>query len=361
MYQPGSATHNLRAAITENAKKLAEASYSVTDSGLYAGKAGILLSLYNVHNQLKGEDHTLIDAAMRQLQEDISEQAANADDSFDNGIFGIGWAISTLYEQGNLSESEVEVMNSIDDELYKLIMYQKCDTPCLEQGTMGRINYYLKRINEQLERSNKYRYVSNYECLMLLIDDFTNENEKDIDQMDFTGSDLSLLHENGRYYANVFNLLSRLVERGIHPEITERQLLRLLRIFVKYFDSIKDNPVLILENEKKYWDTVAVVNCLLQMAQESEALAERLNSGQRFIQEIVDRNFDSLVNVQQFTSIVSGINYGNRFLAKEKISNLIMPIEDDKINFGLNGFAGFLFLANEQESNRKVIHDAFLI
>lgn len=360
MYQIGSIFQSKEELIDKRVTELAEASYLSREMGLYQGKAGILLCLQYFVNNFK-INSSVAKEAIKYLQEDISENAGNTDDSFSEGIFGIGWAINTLYQKEYLTENKVEVMNSFDDELYKLVMYQKANTNDLEIGTMGRINYYLNRISEDLKITNKYRYVCNYESLMLLVDDFTTENQNIICQFESKEADLSLLSGNGKYYANIFNLLSRLVQRNIHLEITERQQLQFLRIFKNYFHC-KEAEGSIFKDENVYWNRVALLNCLSKVAKESETIAKSLNLKGDLIHIINERKFELFSNVQEFVSIISFFHFlGNDNFTEHAALNMIPSLNSKNTSLGLNGFAGFLFLASNPKKNRKLLNDAFLI
>lgn len=360
MYQIGNNTMNLHQAVAIKARHLAEASYSVDNPGLYRGKAGILLGLHGAAKYVSNVDALVINEAIRQLQEDISENAGNADDSYRDGLFGIGWAVSTLYEDGYIEENKSDVLNSFDDALYKLVMYQKAGSNDLETGTMGRINYYLKRIGEELKRANKYRYVCNYECLMLLVDDFTHANEAVIERAE--SGIASVLAESGTYYASIFNLLSRLVQKSIHPEITEKQHLRLLRLFVRYFDSLSGGLPVAFEDEKVYWSTVAVLNCLLHVSKESAAVAKRIGTERHLGREPQEISFDLCNDGQRLASAITHLRLHNCTVPENAMTNCMATAIKGEGELGLNGVAAFLCVGGSKKNRKiQVINEAFLL
>lgn len=364
IYQAGNDTDNLQKTLLQEVKRLAEISYSLENIGLYNGKTGILLALHSFKNRVQKEnDLIFVNEAINQIQNDLSEKASSANDSFSDGIFGIGWAISTLYEKGYIRENETEVMNSFDDELYKLIMYQKAVNPTLEIGTIGRINYYLKRINDQLKISNKYRYVCNYESLMLLVDDFTNENEKIISQLEANCPNYCFFKDKRLYFVNIFNLLSILVSREIYPEITERQQLQFLRILIKYFDFLNNNHDVIDLNEGA-WEVISLLNCLLKFLKKSPRIESYSSRLQPLISNIVPRLNLTLMNMSELITLISFLDVASYTLSQRQIENLGLGcrLMFVSTNYGLNGRSGLFCLdAGLEDKRNSLLNEVFLI
>lgn len=345
----------------EKVMLLGKTAVSAKDVGLYNGKSGALLGLYAVLSKLSTKGQAIVLHMIELIQEDISENAGSTDDTYNNGIFGIGWAVNMLYEQQHIQENKIEVMNSFDDELYKLIMYQKAELHDLERGTLGRINYYLKRINEYLKATNIYRYVCNYESLMLLVDDFTTENENIILQFNNGLLLPEQILENSIFYSNIYNLLCRLVDKNIHPEITERQQAENIKIFKCVFDNLINNKNVVWESSDLYWGAIAIINCLLRISKESNKVQEFLSLDKQFLEELMTANIPCR-NIQE---LLCYFNYRtmmnpNCFSFPKLADNLYL--QGDVINCGLNGLGGKLYLMSMMEHNSTdILSEAFLL
>jgi hypothetical protein len=334
--------------------RLIGATENVENIGLFEGKAGMLLALHCAAKHFTNWPQ--LQQAIQQLQQEVCEQAATTDDTFSNGLFGIGWGIDFLYKRGFINENETDVLNSFDDELYKLVMYSKADSHSLESGTMGRIIYYLNRIPETLKLTNKYSYVCNYEILMLLVDDFTNANENIISGLQGNAAAGYLTKNNlGATLSRIFTVLSLLVNEGIHKEITEKQWLQLLKYFVAVY-----------ENEKPletYRDTqlnrLFIYNNLLKCAMQSKTIAEKLS----YDKLVVDTSFrpQSIQEAVLYKSYLKNIKHcfgkqPGEYNPDEKLIN-------EDMGFGIEGLSGLVCLLAEEvdNTNDTLMEQLFLI
>ncbi len=133
--------------------------------GLYEGKMGVCISLY-----VSEQPADNIKAG--ELLDEIGENVCSIESfSFNDGLLGIGWGIEWLAQNQMLEVNTNEVLEDLDDEVYKLIMYNKADSIELNTGTLGRLLYLYKRVTSKNPDTNFYKDICNKECLVLLIDE----------------------------------------------------------------------------------------------------------------------------------------------------------------------------------------------
>src|SRR6185312_11640945 len=222
--------------VAEKAATLMQSASEIDGLGLYRGKTGALLALHAAKRALPNACSASLEKAIVRLQDEIAENAAPTDSSFNNGLFGIAWGIAMLYERRYLIENRDSVMDSLDDELYKLVLMQKLTNPDIETGIMGRMMYYLNRVTDALKARSKYRYLLNYELLMSLMDALAPEIEKTIEeQRQGNAQAMDRLLQFGGLHSGIFILLTIQIKKRIHQEVAERQQIQFIRIFLNFF------------------------------------------------------------------------------------------------------------------------------
>ena len=326
---------------TKKTMQIVEEHHTVIEVGLYNGKTGILIALYNSLCLLDKKNHSAVKKTITKLLNDISENAGSSNDSYSNGIFGIGWGINNLYSKGFILKSKFEVLNSFDDEIYKLVMFQKAGNNDLETGTMGRINFYLNRIEDDLKLRNKYRYIANYEVLMLLVNNFTNENDMIIGMFSKSLPMEELLN-NGIYYCKIYNLLSLLIKKNIQLEITERQQLHFLKSFAQVIKKIFEEMTPYSFDEKRYWSTMSMLACLL--ARDSEIIRNVLRPFKFSIQKLLNEKSFRCSNIEKLIIKLAVLESLNGEPTEQELIGLIDSCEWQHSQMGLNGLAGIVNL-----------------
>lgn len=354
---------NLTGLTKKLVQKMVETVPTLDNYGLYSGKTGMLVALHTIVDSLKNEFLQQTKQTIEFLQTDISENAVSTCDNFADGIFGIGWGIDFLYKKRYITENEIEVLNSFDDELYKLVMYSKAATHDLEKGSMGRINYYLNRIPMTLKLSNKYRYVCNYEILMLLTDDFTNENENLFKQLE--NKSLSILKETntGKTLANIFILLQMLILENVHKEITEKQWLQCLQQLVWFYENT--NEEMLNEESDFQLNFLYIINCLLRLAQANEMIKNILLKKAGLMKAVANlklepSNTSELLLYLSVQKLVAGLTNADRITTTAYLNNFLERESFVNWNVGLAGISGLICIISQKE-NFKFIETAFLI
>ena len=122
---------------------------------------------------------------------------------------------------------------------------------------------------------------------MLLVDDLTTENETILNELQTEIIGFEILTNNGKLYSAIFNMLSILVDKNIHPEITEKQQLHFLKIFIDYLDFVKDKHDFFYANKESYWNTLSILNCILKLTEESKIVKHHVSLAQPLLRKIL--------------------------------------------------------------------------
>lgn len=154
-------------------------------SGLWNGKAGeaiiyFILSKYTNNDFYLEKGFDLLDS----LTENISGVKTV---DFANGLSGIGWGIEWLVQNNFLEADTDDILEEIDDLLYKSVVYASDENISLENGTLGKIAYFIKRHQNINPAKNRYKNICHEECLIILTDEIENK----------------LLGENGIFNADI--------------------------------------------------------------------------------------------------------------------------------------------------------------
>lgn len=114
---------------------------------------------------IKAEDF----AYRKQLLDDWSSEILQRDDySFDRGVLGLGWLINYLIHEKYMEGDADEILEDIDDNIYKLVIREILDDNLDIMLLLGYVTYYQQRLTY---RSNIhfYRRFTHLECLKLLL------------------------------------------------------------------------------------------------------------------------------------------------------------------------------------------------
>jgi|GEM_PF-3273772 len=136
---------------------------------LHNGKTGLCLAYYLAGASFKNKNFTIKGTVL------LTEIGENIDKiqgfNFANGLAGIGWAIEWLIQNGFLIANSDDVLEDMDDELYKTVVYTTSQNVSLKDGTIGKGLYFYKRLTACNPSALRYRNLCNQECLILLIDE----------------------------------------------------------------------------------------------------------------------------------------------------------------------------------------------
>lgn len=141
--------------------------------GLYDGKAGLCMGAFLMH---RNTDETAWKEEAMCLLDEVCENIGTVSQvTFASGLSGIGWALEWIVQNNFVEANTDDVLESLDDELFKAIIYSKTENLSLETGTMGLALFFYKRLMARNPYPPRYRNVYLIECLVLLVDNIHNE------------------------------------------------------------------------------------------------------------------------------------------------------------------------------------------
>lgn len=200
--------------------------------GLYHGKTGLALVYYILY-AATGDVSYQVKA--KSLIDELSDNIASVGLlDFENGLAGIGWAIEWLVQNKFIDADTDEILEDIDDELYKSVVYMKSPDLTITRGAIGKALYFYKRLSARNAHTSRYRNICTRECAVLLIDEI---NDALIDE------NYTIIYKNG-----LSNQHARLVEIGqsllflaavnylnLNTEVAKRIICAILKFLNQYF------------------------------------------------------------------------------------------------------------------------------
>jgi hypothetical protein len=213
--------------------------YCKNDYSLHNGKTGLCLAYYLAGTLFTNENFT---AKGKELLNEIGENIDKIQGfNFENGLAGIGWAIEWLIQQGFLIANSDDVLEDMDDELYKTVVCAKSQNLSLKDGTIGKGLYFYKRLTACNLSTLRYRNLCNQECLILLIDelhDILLTPEKEIPYN-------IIVNSSARIYelAESLLFLSKVNAQKVNKEILTNIICAIWKFVNKYFlsEEFKNN------------------------------------------------------------------------------------------------------------------------
>ncbi|HVI49410.1 MAG TPA: hypothetical protein VM802_31380 [Chitinophaga sp.] len=229
-----------------------------TDCGLWRGLAGravLCNALYHYTNEPEWKHKSGM------LTEAIGDHVADVTGmGYADGLSGIGWSIEWMARHKFLQVNTDELLEDIDDTMYKVVMFGKDDEVSFSNGTLGKAQYFLKRYESVNYGTHRYKTICLQECLVLLTDEINEKLDEliagfDKDELPATGIEnigdsiffLSLLLRHKLNMVVVETALYKAVKcgRGIlerfsgedYPSVIHDPLCRLAYAF--YFAGLK--------------------------------------------------------------------------------------------------------------------------
>lgn len=126
---------------------LALQTIQVTDSGLYHGKMGIILSLY-CHGIVQG-NKVLCDYASDILQNTVDEYY-DVDISIENGLSGLGLGFTLLYKSGMFKDNLNDILYEIDKKIMS-VDPRRMEDYSFRKGALGILFYIMTRLSVNQE------------------------------------------------------------------------------------------------------------------------------------------------------------------------------------------------------------------
>jgi len=163
----------------------------INDYGLYTGKTGLCISLFELGH------HTGIQAFKDDAVEMLNEVSSNIAEveglGLASGLAGVGWAIELIVQSGQLKEDTNVLLEEVDDELYRDMVFSKSSDISIAYGTLGKALYFLKRLKSLGSKKSRFRKICTIECLVLAGDEVCDSLESQMDRDSFKQDELRLL------------------------------------------------------------------------------------------------------------------------------------------------------------------------
>jgi hypothetical protein len=203
----------------------------LTDYSLYNGKTGLSMACFML---AKITDEKSYAAKAALLLNELSEEIATVKElNFENGLSGIGWGIEWLVQNDFIEANTNEILEDLDDELYKAVVYAKSPDLSLSKGTIGRAMYFYKRLCARNFKVSRYRHICNQECFVLLIDEIHDHLLNEAFEIP-----LHKVTENrdGTFeIAQALLFLAKIYHTKINAEITKRLICAISAFTNQYF------------------------------------------------------------------------------------------------------------------------------
>lgn len=204
--------------------------------GLYNGKTGLCIC-YFILSEIENNPNYEINA--RILLDEISDHIGDVEDlDFANGLAGIGWGIEWLVQNDFVDANTDEILEDLDDELYKSVVFAKAASLSLHNGTLGKAMYFYKRLTAQNPNPVRYRTLCNQECLVLLTDEI-NETllNKETGLLSVENLRQNLTLSQLTEIAQCLVFLIKLIPLRVNAEVTEKLICAILSFTAKYAET----------------------------------------------------------------------------------------------------------------------------
>lgn len=145
--------------------------YALTENGLFAGKAGVSLSLYlsSKHGYYPEAEHK----ADEILESLINEMPKISDLSFDRGLTGIGFAINILHKEEYINGDIDDILYNIDASLYKFLCKKENEINLVtdfSNGLIGYLVYCISRLENPMHKKECMQHFILEAAIRIIID-----------------------------------------------------------------------------------------------------------------------------------------------------------------------------------------------
>lgn len=94
---------------------------------------------------------------------------ASEDYGFEKGLLGLGWLIAYLIHEKYIEGDADEILEDIDDNLYKLTLKEVLDSETRVLPLLHYVTYYQQRLQYE-SKTSFYRRFAHFECMKLLLE-----------------------------------------------------------------------------------------------------------------------------------------------------------------------------------------------
>lgn len=149
---------------------------------------------------------------------------------FQDGLLGLGWLIAYLIETKHIEADADEILEDIDDTLYKLtireVMLEHTDVDNL----LRYITYYQQRLQYK-SKAHFYRRFTHFECIKLLIQKLNA----------FLDAHIANMSKDIRNLSNILLKYSYLTKTCIPETLIEKPFYETMEELIEYFEKHESN------------------------------------------------------------------------------------------------------------------------
>lgn len=132
--------------------------------GLIGGRMGLALFYFTLPPEYHQRGYELLDH--------ISDHITEVDNaSFSNGLAGIGWGIEWTVQKEFLSANTDDILQDLDDELYKKLVYAYATHISLSDGSLSQGMYFTSRLKSRNFKTHRFNQVVHQESIFLIVEE----------------------------------------------------------------------------------------------------------------------------------------------------------------------------------------------
>lgn len=136
---------------------------------------------------------------------------------FLNGIPGIGWGVEWLAQNNFLNVNTDQILEDIDDMLYKSVVFSQTEDFSIRFGTLGLLMYFVQRFRSTNTSPDRMRKLAIQECIVILTDELSDKIEK-------LGSDGTIPDKNYIDIGNAVMFWATITDLNINTPTVEKGL-----------------------------------------------------------------------------------------------------------------------------------------
>lgn len=207
-----------------------------TNYSLYTGKMGICISYFILAK--KDNSNSDYFFAANKILDDLGDEITNVELlGFANGLAGIGWGIEWLAQNKFINVNTDDILEDLDNVLYKTIVYSKSKCLCLETGTIGKALYFYRRLIAVNPSPNRFRLICIHECLILLTDEIADrltDFESGLISAYNINNSIQLAPENIYDISQSLVLIIKLIPHKVNLEVLESLVCKIVSFIENY-------------------------------------------------------------------------------------------------------------------------------
>lgn len=191
----------------------------INEYGLYRGMTGVaifyfILFRFTENKKFENKAKSLLDTIAENI---VSVEMLN----YADGLAGVGWAVEWIVQNKFVNANTDEVLEDVDDTIYKSVLYSPDKKLSLDDGTLSKAAYFLKRYESRNPGTHRYKTIYHQECLVILTDEI---KEKLLGENGLIYNDLEYKSENKELtnLGQTILFLSKFISHQINIETVEK-------------------------------------------------------------------------------------------------------------------------------------------